>query len=187
MPQSRQMILRVRLASPRDANLLAELAARLFEEAFGSANTPDDMQMYVAKAFSPKAQRDELSDPMRVVWIAEDPDGAPIGYAMLRRGGTAPGVDAVASAEVQRIYVDRAWHGRGAASALMGACADQAREWAADVLWLGVWERNPRAIAFYEKMGFRVVGKQTFLLGRDVQFDLVMARDVSSITDRRGH
>lgn len=163
--------------------MLAELAARLFEETFGAANTPDDMRMYLAEAFSPKAQSDELADPARIVWIAEDHDGTPIGYAMLRRGGTAPGVDAVASAEVQRIYVDRAWHGRGAAAALMRACADHAREWAADVLWLAVWERNPRAIAFYEKTGFRVVGRQTFVLGRDVQFDLVMSKTLSGAVD----
>jgi len=85
-------------------------------------------------------------------------------------------MDTSRSAEIQRIYADRAWHGRGVGETLMRACIDQAREWQCDVIWLGVWERNPRAIAFYEKTGFQRVGRQMFVLGRDVQFDLVMSR-----------
>jgi ribosomal protein S18 acetylase RimI-like enzyme len=58
----------------------------------------------------------------------------------------------------------------------MRACVEQARAWHCDVLWLGVWEHNPRAIAFYEKQGFRKVGRHTFMVGSDVQYDDVMAR-----------
>jgi len=58
----------------------------------------------------------------------------------------------------------------------MDLCVTQARTWDADVLWLGVWERNQRAISFYEKGGFRAVGSHTFLLGTDEQRDIVMAR-----------
>jgi ribosomal protein S18 acetylase RimI-like enzyme len=63
---------------------------------------------------------------------------------------------------------------------LMEAAISTAREWRADVLWLGVWERNDRAIAFYEKQGFRIVGAQDFMLGSDRQRDHVMARDLTS-------
>jgi GNAT superfamily N-acetyltransferase len=76
---------------------------------------------------------------------------------------------------VQRIYADRSWHGRGVGSALLQACVEQSRAWGCDVLWLGVWERNPRGIAFYEKWGFRRVGEQRFLVGTDSQRDHVMA------------
>jgi diamine N-acetyltransferase len=174
--QSRQLVLQVRLALPRDASMLAELAAGLFEQTFGPMNDPEDMRMYLANAFSPALQGEELADSERVVWIAEDPQGTPIGYAMLRRGERAPGVDVARAAEIQRIYADRAWHGRGVGATLMSACIEQAREWRCEVIWLAVWERNPRAIAFYEKTGFQPVGRQTFVLGRDVQYDLVMAR-----------
>jgi ribosomal protein S18 acetylase RimI-like enzyme len=75
-----------------------------------------------------------------------------------------------------RFYVDRPWFGRGVAPALMAACAAEARRRGGDVLWLGVWERNARAIAFYEKCGFRRVGIQPFQLGSDRQTDYVMAR-----------
>jgi diamine N-acetyltransferase len=60
----------------------------------------------------------------------------------------------------------------------MKACVEQARAWGCDALWLAVWERNPRAIAFYEKSGFRKVGRQTFLLGHDVQHDDVMEQSL---------
>jgi ribosomal protein S18 acetylase RimI-like enzyme len=175
MPQTRHLVLRVRTGTEDDAGTLAELAARLFEQTFGDANDPEDMRSYLASAFSVDKQRHELGDARRVVWIAEDPAGMPIGYAMLRRGSLAPGVTASEAAEIERIYADREWHGRSVGSALMQVCLAQAREWKCDVIWLGVWEKNPRAIAFYEKNGFRAVGRQTFLLGRDVQHDLVMS------------
>jgi GNAT superfamily N-acetyltransferase len=178
MPQTRHLVLRVRTAIVEDAARLAELAARLFEQTFGDANDPDDMRSYLASAFSIEQQRRELGDARRMVWIAEDSAGSPIGYAMLRRGALGPGVSANEAAEIERIYADRDWHGRGVGSALMHACLSQARDWNCDVVWLGVWEKNPRAIAFYEKNGFRAVGRQTFLLGRDVQHDLVMSLQV---------
>jgi diamine N-acetyltransferase len=170
----------LRSATPNDAELLSALAARLFEQAFAAANNPDDVRLHLARVFSPDAQRSELTDPDRAVWIAEDSASVPIGYAMLRRGNSGPGVTGALPAELERIYSDRAWHGQGVGSALMDACIDQARAWGCRVIWLGVWEQNPRAIAFYEKSGFTMVGRQTFLLGTDVQHDFVMARAIDS-------
>ena len=73
---------------------------------------------------------------------------------MVRRNRPADGVAGAAPGEVQRIYFDQAWHGRGVGDTLMARCVDQARAWHCDVLWLGVWEENPRAIAFYRERGF---------------------------------
>jgi GNAT superfamily N-acetyltransferase len=165
----------IRRAGVADAGLLASIGARLFEQSFGAANDPDDMRIYLSSAFSPRKQEGEIADPTRIAWIAVDGAGEAIGYAMVKRGGAGPGVVASRPAEVQRIYADRAWHGRGTGAALMRTCIAQAVDWDCDVMWLGVWEQNPRAIAFYEKVGFRAVGRQTFVLGRDVQYDVVMA------------
>jgi GNAT superfamily N-acetyltransferase len=169
----------LRRATVADAPLLTRFAARLFEETFGPDNDPADMRAYLAGAFSEQRQTEELSDPNRVGWIAEDAVGEPIGYALLRRGSRADGVTADRPAEVQRIYSVREWHGRGVGNALMSACVDQARAWGCDVLWLAVWERNPRAITFYQKAGFEKVGRTTFKLGNDIQYDHVMARSLS--------
>jgi ribosomal protein S18 acetylase RimI-like enzyme len=62
------------------------------------------------------------------------------------------------------------------AAALMQACLDQARKAEHDVVYLGVWEHNPRAIAFYRKWGFEKVGEHVFLLGDDEQTDWLMLR-----------
>ena len=80
--------------------------------------------------------------------------------------------------ELQRFYLDHAWHGRGMAPQLMAACIDAARARGASSLWLGVWERNARAIRFYQKHGFVDIGSQVFRLGTDLQTDRVMSRSV---------
>jgi ribosomal protein S18 acetylase RimI-like enzyme len=64
------------------------------------------------------------------------------------------------------------------AHALMTAALAAAVERGAETIWLGVWERNPRAIAFYRKWGFEDVGSHDFLLGNDRQIDRLMVRAV---------
>lgn len=168
----------LRRAGAGDARLLAQLGARLFEQAFAEANDAENMRLYLAGAFSVDQQEAELADGDRATWIAEDAGKAAVGYVTMRKRSAAQGTNALAPAEVQRLYVDRAWHGRQVGKALIEACTAQARAWHCDVLWLGVWEENARAIAFYRKMGFAAVGAQSFMLGRDAQQDIVMAKDL---------
>jgi ribosomal protein S18 acetylase RimI-like enzyme len=80
--------------------------------------------------------------------------------------------------ELSRIYVAANWIGRGVGAAIMQRCIDEARASDSDVLWLGVWERNERAIKFYEKWGFTKVGEHVFVLGSDPQTDWLMARAI---------
>src|SRR5205823_6191174 len=134
--------LNIRRAFASDAALLTELAARLFEQTFGTANDPEDMRSYLAVSFSVELQSAELADVDRAVWIAEDALGAAVGYAMLRRGTRADGVVSQTPAEVQRIYVDRALHGQRIGDSLISTCFEQARAWACDTVWLAVWEEN---------------------------------------------
>jgi ribosomal protein S18 acetylase RimI-like enzyme len=166
----------LRRAEASDARLLAQLGARLFERAFGTATTRHDMAAYLAGAFSVEIQSAELADPDRVTWIAEDAGKAAVGYAMLRRGSRSDGVTSKRPAEVQRVYVDPAWQGQRVGESLLNACVAQATAWHCDLLWLGVWKENARAIAFYQRLGFREVGSQTFRIGDDEQQDLVMSR-----------
>ena len=169
---------RIRRATLKDAAELASIARRLFAQTFGPANTAEDMHLYLTSAFSTEKQADELSNPDRAVWLVEDDAGSAVGYAVLLRGSSGDGVVAARPAEIERIYVDAALHGAGVAQRLMQTCVDEAASSGSDVIWLAVWERNPRAIAFYEKSGFRKVGAKTFLLGNDPQRDMVMARNL---------
>jgi len=141
------------------------------------------METYLADAFTEARQRAELSAPETRVWLAVDETGEIAGYVHVRQKALREnGMLGVARrpVEIVRLYADRRWHGLGLGAALMEQAVAAARAWGGDVLWLGVWERNARAIAFYEKQGFETVGNQEFMLGKDRQRDLVMARRLTS-------
>jgi ribosomal protein S18 acetylase RimI-like enzyme len=168
----------IRPARVPDAPWLADLAERTFRETYTAYNTAEDMERYVADHFAPELQAAELADP-RFLTLVVEVDGRPAAYTQL---GPGPAPDCVAGAEpmeIVRFYVDRPWHGQGLAQELMRAAAEHAEAAGARTLWLGVWERNPRAIAFYRKCGFTEVGTQTFVLGHDHQRDLVLERPIA--------
>ena len=170
----------VRPATIADAPSLSQLGANTFRETFEGENTPDDMATYVAEAFTPDRQAAEISDASNIVLLAERPDAPEaeklVGYAHLVSGLAPPAVQGLAPIELKRLYVTRSWHGKGVAQALMGAALDAARARGAKTLWLGVWERNHRAVAFYGKYGFSRVGEHAFVLGSDKQTDWLLAR-----------
>jgi diamine N-acetyltransferase len=170
-----EVTLAIRMATVADAPWLAALAERTFRETYTAHNTPEDMEQYVAGHFGPALQAVELRDPRMITLVAEH-DGRAAGYAQIARGAAPAAVTGPAPMEVVRFYVDRPWHGRGIAQTLMAAVVDAASAEGARTLWLGVWERNERAIAFYRKSGFVDVGTQVFVLGADQQRDLVLAR-----------
>jgi diamine N-acetyltransferase len=165
----------IRPARVPDAPWLADLAERTFRETYTAHNTPEDMERYVAGHFSPALQAAELADPGSLTLVAEV-DSRPAGYTQLGRGKPPACVTGPEPMEIVRFYVDRSWHGQGLAQRLMDAAAEHAHTGGGRTLWLGVWERNPRAIAFYRKCGFTEVGTQTFVLGTDHQRDLVLER-----------
>lgn len=160
----------IRRATSDDAAALAELAARTFRDTFAEYNKAEDMDSYMSEAYGEARQRAEILDPARIT-LVDDSRSSLIAYAQLRL--------ALPDIEIGRFYVDRPWHGRGVAQSLMNAIIELARELGATRIWLGVWEHNRRAIAFYEKFGFRDCGSQPFLLGSDLQTDRVMEVTIS--------
>ncbi len=177
-----QSPIHLRLASAQDNRLLAELGARTFRDTFGPDNTPEDMAAYSSAAFSPRQQATELADPGTVFLIAEA-GGATVGYARMKQGPAPKCIAGALPIEIVRLYAVTAWIGRGVGAALMRGCLVQAQQRGRDVIWLDVWERNTRAIAFYRAWGFVEVGTQPFVLGSDIQHDLLLAR-VVEIKDR---
>jgi diamine N-acetyltransferase len=97
-----------------------------------------------------------------------------IAFAQVRRKVPPECVTQSQAIEVHRFYVDRIAHGKGVAQALMAAVKSTAKEFDAKHLWLSAWERNPRAVTFYAKMGFEIVGNADFAVGSDVQTDHIM-------------
>lgn len=163
--------LTIRRATPRDAAPLARVAEKIFRDTFGPDNRAEDIEAYVARAYGEEPQRRELEDPNSTALLVED-RGALIAFAQLRLTPGSPH----GQVEIARFYVDHSQHGRGVAQALMGVVTETAHALGAAKLWLGVWERNARAIAFYVKCGFVDAGSQPFLLGSDLQTDRVMVR-----------
>lgn len=170
-------LLTVRHGVPADATALAELAARTFRETFAADNRPEDMALHLATAYGTAQQERELADP-HITTLVVEADGQLAGYAQLRSGGAPECVTGESPLELWRFYVARAWHGRGIAQALMRRVELEASRRGGRTLWLGVWERNARAIAFYGKAGFRDVGSHVFMVGTDAQTDRIMVRDV---------
>lgn len=175
--------LQIRRAAGGDAALLAELAARLFRATYEPHNRREDVDAYVAEHFGPEQQAAELADAGTVTLVARSAD-EPVGYAQLRLGRDVPCDRRVApehAAEIARFYVDPAWHGQGVAPALMQSLLAAAVGSQIHALWLGVWKKNTRAVAFYRKQGFEVCGEQEFRMGSDVQSDHVMVRTLPAV------
>jgi ribosomal protein S18 acetylase RimI-like enzyme len=168
----------LRRASPADAARLAAFAATAFSDTFASQNRPEDMASYLGKAFSEELQRAELTDPACTVFLAER-DGEIVGYAMVREGAAPSCVPDASAIEIARLYAGQRWIGAGIGALLMQRCLVEATSRGKRTIWLGVWERNVRAIAFYQRWHFAIVGSQSFQLGTDRQNDRVMARRVT--------
>ena len=174
---SQKTDLMIRRANLDDASLLTELGARTFSETFAADNTLEDMAAYLASSFNLAQQTAELADPASTFLIAEV-GGVAAGYARLHAGEPAEGIEGAKPVELVRLYVSREWLGRGVGEALMRACLDEAQQAGHETIWLGVWERNGRARAFYRKWNFRAIGEHVFELGTDPQTDILMERAV---------
>lgn len=165
----------IRRSEPSDALRLAELAELTFRNTFEESNTPEDMNLHCASYYSEAIQGREISDPSMATLVCEHA-GELVGFAQLRWQRFPVCVKAERPAEIQRLYVREAWHGKGVAQDLMSESIALAEAAGADQVWLGVWEHNPRALAFYRKCGFVEVGDHIFTVGSDPQRDVIMSR-----------
>jgi GNAT superfamily N-acetyltransferase len=163
----------LRRGTVEDAAALAELAARTFVDTFAADNRPEDMQAHLEKSYGVVQQSEELLDP-DVVTLLADRGGELVGFAQVRRNAPPPCVAERGAIELNRFYLDKRVHGTGLATRLMQASREAALALGGRQLWLGVWERNPRAQAFYRKAGFVDVGSTIYMVGPDPQTDRVL-------------
>jgi diamine N-acetyltransferase len=175
------MIFALRRAVPGDAPTLSVLAERTFRDAFGERNSPSNMDLHCERHFSPDIQAREIGDRGIVTTLALA-SGQLIGFTQMMPAKPQPNVAAKRPAELNRIYVVAAWQGKGVAQTLLKDAIASAAAAGADCLWLGVWEHNPKAIAFYRKCGFEPVGTHAFMLGDERQRDLIMSIRVGTRT-----
>ena len=170
--------MKIRYGTPNDGKMLSELGARTFYETFAKDNTPENMEAYLKRSFSPEIQFNELSQPDFIFLIAEL-EGIPIGYAQLVVDSQDDAIRGSRPLEIRRIYAAQEYLGKGVGKVLMQAAIIEGGQRGCDCVWLGVWEKNQRAIDFYKKWGFREVGTHLFSVGDDPQNDFVMELELS--------
>lgn len=175
----------IRLATARDAAALAEVAAVTFPLACPPSTTKEASDAYVAANLAEADFRTHLTDPERVLVVADPGDGAPLdGYTMLvLTESTDPDVQAALrirpTSELSKCYVRADAHGAGTGAALLARTLWEARAHGAAGIWLGTNTANARAIRFYEKHGFTKVGHKRFKLGDGYEEDFVLERPLT--------
>lgn len=161
-----------------DILLLQAIGRQTFIETFEEHNTASDMQKYLENSFSIDKLTEELSDQNSEFYFAQF-DNKVIGYLKVNYGQSQTELKDKKSIEIERIYVIKDFHGKKVGQALYDKAIDIARQKNLEYVWLGVWERNPRAINFYKKNGFVEFDKHIFKLGNDEQTDIMMRLKLS--------
>lgn len=167
----------IRLASKEDAELIADLSHTTFYDAFAKDNTKEDMDLFMNEQFNKAALMQEVEDGDGIFILAYA-GNKPCGYVRMRLTNKEKILENENAIEIARIYALSSSIGKGVGSALIKKCLDIAAEQKKTVIWLGVWEKNLRAIEFYKRWGFEKFGEHTFLLGKDLQTDWLMKRTV---------
>ncbi|MEX6691337.1 GNAT family N-acetyltransferase [Danxiaibacter flavus] len=167
------MAVTIRMASAADAELLCDLSIKTFSETYERYNTAEDMQLYIQSHFTLSSILDDFQNPDIQYYLALMDDEA-VGYAKLHKQHAVNGSNGLKQAELERIYVLSAYQGNKIGLLLLNECIQSARREGYGLLWLGVWENNTNAIDFYKKMGFKVDGSHSFILGKDIQNDCLM-------------
>jgi len=163
----------IRTAGVADAGVLADLGRRTFHETFAAQNRPEDMDAYLKGAFTVDRLTAEIREPRAVYLLAETAERV-IGFAKVVPSEPPACVTGNSPLRLLKLYVSADAIGSGVGAALMRACIERAKGSGHDCLWLGVWEHNRRAKAFYGRWGFVPVGVEDFVLGSDKQTDILM-------------
>jgi ribosomal protein S18 acetylase RimI-like enzyme len=162
----------IRPAKYTDVDELSLFATKAFYDAYDWYNTKENMQNYVNEYFTPEKLRGEISDPDCVYLIAEE-NNKIIGYAKLGKMNNQTELKESHS-EIERIYVDSSLQRMGTGRKLIEEIIRYAQLRGSEFIWLGVWQKNEKAVNFYKKYRFEIFGVTEFVLGSDVQQDFMM-------------
>ncbi len=157
--------------------MLTELSTTTFTDSFSAQNTEADLFLYLSSHLNRERLYSELADEQNKFFLAVL-DEQPIGY--LKLSESKPGRQSLTmlSIEIERLYVRKEFHDKKIGAALMQYAIDFALANSFLLIWLGVWEKNQKAILFYKKWGFEIFGDHIFMLGNDAQTDLLMRKEL---------
>jgi len=157
--------------------ILRELSITTFLDTYAQYNTEEDMQSYIAANFSEEKLRSDVESDNSDFYFAMDGE-MPIGYIKVNYAGAQTDVNDAESLELERIYVLKQHQGKRAGQFLLDAAVAIVKSDALKYLWLGVWDKNTNAQAFYAKNNFVPFGMHTFLLGDDEQNDILLKLEI---------
>ena len=167
-----------RIATVEDAVLLADISSTTFFDTYHAYNTKEDMEMFLQDHFNLDVITKELNNTENIFLLVYE-DEQLCGYAKLNESKIPEAVQDFPVIEIARIYSVKQKIGKGIGKILIEECIAVAKQKNKQMIWLGVWKENPRAIAFYQKNGFEIFGEQDFILGKDVQHDWLMKKKLS--------
>lgn len=168
-------MLYIRVAGIDDADLIAEISRQTFYDTFAAQNTKENMDKFMNESFSTESLVKEVSGPGNIFLLAFEGE-QPVGYVRMREDNNPPELGAMPTIEIARIYAVRTAIGKGVGKALMQECLHMAKQKNKKAVWLGVWEKNERAITFYKQWGFEKFSDHVFMLGNDPQNDWLMKK-----------
>ena len=154
-------------------NELQLIGIKTFQETFAAGNTEEDMQMYLNESFSTQKLTQELTNGNTEFYFVVNNDEI-IGYLKVNFMGSQTELKYNKSLEIERIYVAKEFYGKKVGQMLYEKAVQIAKKINAEYIWLGVWEKNLRALSFYRKNGFVAFDKHIFKLGNDNQTDIMM-------------
>lgn len=174
-PTGGEQVAFLRYATRDDDELIADISRQTFYDTFAPDNTEADMAKFMNEQFTKGALMLEVGRPENIFLLAYC--GREVaGYAKLREGKKLKELEGAKTFEIARLYVVKDYIGKGIGKLLMQAAIDIARQKEKEVVWLGVWKQNRRAIDFYTSWGFETFAETTFLLGNDLQHDWLMKK-----------
>ncbi len=154
--------------------IITYLSRTTFHDTFYAQNTPADMALFLELHMTEEVIKAELLNPENYFVLAHNDQ--PVGYAKLSCNTNPFANEGMKAMEISRLYLLKEKIGKGAGRELMNFCLDTCRQRGYEVVWLGVWQHNARAIRFYQQAGFEKFGEHTFMLGTDAQTDWLMKK-----------
>ncbi len=174
-------LIEIRNVSINDLETLQKISRQTFFETFSEDNTEENMSYYLQHNFSIKTLTIEIKNQNSHFYFAIL-DAKVIGYLKLNFGKSQTELKDECAIEIERIYVLKEFHGKHIGQALFNKTLQIAKHKSATYIWLGVWEKNTRAIHFYKKNGFIEFDKHIFKLGNDAQTDIMMKLNLADNT-----
>ena len=166
-------MIEISLTKPSEINALQKISKETFVEAFSNQNSEVNMRKYLEENLSIQQLTNELLNSESSFYFARINDKI-IGYLKVNFGKAQTDFKEDDSIEIERVYVLSEFHGKDVGKKLLDKAIEISREKNAKSVWLGVWEKNYKAIRFYQKNGFVEFGKHPFILGDDIQTDILM-------------